>query len=263
MTQDFEYDVFLSHSSKDRAAARELAQRLKGDGLRVWLDEWAIRPGDSIPLAIERGLEGSRTLVLAMSAQAFASDWVTLERHTVLFRDPTNQQRRFIPLRLDDAEIKAALKQFAYVDWREKSEAEYARLLAACRPAAAITTPASVSESQLRPAAVLKGHTGIVFGVAVTADGRRAVSGSADRTVQVWDLEAGRLIATLNGHTDSVGGVAITADGRRAVSCSADQTVRVWDLEAGRLIATLEGHTGYVLGAAVTADGRRAVSCSH
>lgn len=63
-----------------------------------------IRPGDSIPLAIEGGLEGSRTLVLVMSAHAFASDWVTLERHTALFRDPTNQQRRFVPLRLDDAE---------------------------------------------------------------------------------------------------------------------------------------------------------------
>ena len=40
-----------------------------------------------------------------MSADAFGSDWVTLERHTALFRDPTNAQRRFIPLRLDDAEI--------------------------------------------------------------------------------------------------------------------------------------------------------------
>lgn len=39
MTQDFDYDVFLSHSSRDKGAVRELAQRLKGDGLRVWLDE--------------------------------------------------------------------------------------------------------------------------------------------------------------------------------------------------------------------------------
>jgi hypothetical protein len=34
--QQFEYDVFLSHASADKAAVRELAQRLKGDGLRVW-----------------------------------------------------------------------------------------------------------------------------------------------------------------------------------------------------------------------------------
>ncbi len=36
---------------------RELAERLRGDELRVWLDEWVIRPGDSIPLGIEQRLE--------------------------------------------------------------------------------------------------------------------------------------------------------------------------------------------------------------
>ena len=40
MTDQFEYDVFLSHANVDKPAVRELAARLKGDGLRVWLDEW-------------------------------------------------------------------------------------------------------------------------------------------------------------------------------------------------------------------------------
>lgn len=133
MPEQFEYDVFLSHASTDKPAVRKLAERLKGDGLRVWLDEWVIQPGDSIPLAIERGLESSQTLVLAMSQAAFDSEWVTLERHTALFRDPTNQHRRCIPLRLDDAEIRASLKQFAYVDWRTNDEVEYKRLLGRCR----------------------------------------------------------------------------------------------------------------------------------
>jgi len=42
MPETFEYDVFLSHASADKAAVRELAERLNGDGLRVWLDEWVI-----------------------------------------------------------------------------------------------------------------------------------------------------------------------------------------------------------------------------
>jgi hypothetical protein len=93
---EFQYDVFLSHASADKPAVRELAERLKGDGLRVWLDEWVIQPGDSIPLAVEKGLESSRTLVLIMSQAAFDSEWVTLKRHTALLRDPTNWQRRFL-----------------------------------------------------------------------------------------------------------------------------------------------------------------------
>ena len=63
----------------------------------------------SVGLIDGEGLESSRTLVLVMSQAAFDSDWVTLERHTAFFRDPTNQQRRFIPLRLCDCEIREML----------------------------------------------------------------------------------------------------------------------------------------------------------
>ena len=108
----FAFDVFLSHSSKDKAVVRDVAERLRKDGLRVWLDDWVLRPGDSIPAKIEEGLEGSRVLVLCMSAQAFGSDWAQLESGTFRFRDPLNKERRFIPLRLDKAPIKGSLAQF-------------------------------------------------------------------------------------------------------------------------------------------------------
>jgi hypothetical protein len=45
MDSEFEYDVFLSYSSKDSEIVHALAERLKQDGLRVWLDAWAIQPG--------------------------------------------------------------------------------------------------------------------------------------------------------------------------------------------------------------------------
>ncbi len=98
MSTQFDYDVFLSHSSKDKPVVRELANRLRKDGLRVWLDEWEIQPGDMIGLKIQQGLERSRTLLMVMSAAYFASEWSTLEHQTLLFRDPTNAQRRFILL---------------------------------------------------------------------------------------------------------------------------------------------------------------------
>src|SRR5207248_7676156 len=62
----------------------------------------------------------------------------------------------------------------------------------------------------------LAGHSSIVYGVAVTADGRRAVSASEDKTLKVWDLESGQELRTLAGDSASVSGVAVTADGRRA-----------------------------------------------
>jgi hypothetical protein len=92
MSETFEYDVFISHSSKDNTAARELAERLKADGPRVWLDEWEIKPGDNIPSKIEEGLEHSYFLILCMSANAFGSDWAQPESQTFRFRDPLNKQ---------------------------------------------------------------------------------------------------------------------------------------------------------------------------
>ena len=134
MNEQLSYDVFLSHSSRDKAVVRAVAERLRQDGLKVWFDEWVLKPGDSIPAKIEEGLEHSRVLVLCMSANAFGSDWAQLEAGTFRFRDPLNKERRFIPLRLDDAPIKGSLAQFLYINWRSADrEQEYARLLEACR----------------------------------------------------------------------------------------------------------------------------------
>jgi len=48
MSRTFEYDVFLSYSSKGKETVHALAERLKKDGLKVWLDAWMIQSGDSI-----------------------------------------------------------------------------------------------------------------------------------------------------------------------------------------------------------------------
>jgi WD40 repeat protein len=108
----------------------------------------------------------------------------------------------------------------------------------------------------------LGGHSGPVRGVAVTPDGKRAVSASYDKTLTVWELDTGRVLRTLEGHSSYVNGVAVTPDGKRAVSACADDTLKVWDLETGRLLRTLEGHSNWVRSVAVTPDGKRAVSAS-
>jgi WD40 repeat protein/serine/threonine protein kinase len=107
-----------------------------------------------------------------------------------------------------------------------------------------------------------QGHTDWVHAVVLTPDGRYAISGSRDHTLQVWDLETGQSVRTLEGHTDLVNAAAVTPNGNYAISGSADRTLRVWDLESGQLVRTLQGHTDRVNAVAVTPDGSRAVSAS-
>lgn len=147
----FSFDVFLSHNSQDKPRVRRLAQRLRAAGLRVWFDEGLIRPGDDIYLAVERGLEISRTLVLCMSPNAFGSDWVTLERGTALFRDPVNKDRCFIPLLLADCTLPDTLRRYKYVDFRTEDEAALQELVVACRAGVPFPPPPAPPVSKPGP----------------------------------------------------------------------------------------------------------------
>jgi small GTP-binding protein len=198
-----------------------------------------------------------------MSPAYFDSEWTTLEHHTLLFRDPTNEKRRFIPLLIEDCTLPDIIAQFACIDWRTQSDEAYVRLLTSCRGDEVETTePPAREERAVQEPMILKGHTGSVWGVAVTPDGRTVVSGSSDKTLKVWDLETGQCRATFEGHTDTVLDVAITPDGRTVVSGSDDHTLKVWDIATGQCRVTFEGHTGQVWGVAVTPDGRTVVSDS-
>ena len=75
--------------------------------------------------------------------------------------------------------------------------------------------------------------------VAFSPDGTRIVSGSADKTVRVWDAATGQPIGQpLTGHTDAVSSVAFSPDGDRIASGSDDNTVRLWDAAPANPSAT-------------------------
>ncbi|MCE9563852.1 MAG: hypothetical protein K8U57_17560, partial [Planctomycetes bacterium] len=107
---------------------------------------------------------------------------------------------------------------------------------------------------------VMTGHTDKVATVAISADGKRAISGGYDNAVIVWNLETGKEIQRLTGHKNWVFGVGISADGKRAVSGGYDNAVIVWNLETGKEIRRLTGPTQPVWSVSITPDGKRAIS---
>ncbi|CCM02480.1 uncharacterized protein FIBRA_04580 [Fibroporia radiculosa] len=124
----------------------------------------------------------------------------------------------------------------------------------------------NLSQSRTTAAAgpPLQGHIHWVRSVAISHDGQIIVSGSADKTIRVWDANTGRQLGLpLRGHTQSVRSAAISHDGQQIVSSSGDNTVRIWDVGSGRQVGSpLEGHTAWVTSVAISPDEQRIVSGS-
>ena len=110
----------------------------------------------------------------------------------------------------------------------------------------------------------MKEHSERFHSVSISADGRRAVSGSGSgyrevKKIHIWDLETGHCLRTMEWDTGHLHSVNISADGVRAVSGGSD--VQLWDLEAGQCLRTMGG-TYAIYSVSISSDGRRAVSGS-
>ncbi len=109
---------------------------------------------------------------------------------------------------------------------------------------------------------ILTGHTEGVTSLALSADGETLISGSADRTIKVWNLSTGKEVRTLTGHTQEIWSLALSADGETLVSGSYDRTIKVWKLSTGKQVRTLTGHTEGISSVALSVDGETLVSGS-
>ncbi len=116
------YDVFLSHSAKDGEFVSRLATDMTHAGLRVWLDQWNIRVGESFAEAIQQAMEESRFLLIVMSPHYFQSIWTQQEWHYALAKEIESGGVRLIPLLYQDCEIPPMLRTKQWVDFRDQTQ---------------------------------------------------------------------------------------------------------------------------------------------
>src|SRR6185503_16284698 len=100
--------------------------------------------------------------------------------------------------------------------------------------------------------------------IALHRDGCRAVSGSADGELRIWDPRASRCLRAIDAHTGRITAVAIDPEAGQILSTSWDKSLKTWDVESGDCLRTLFGHSKLfgVSERAYRSDGHRVVSRS-
>jgi hypothetical protein len=124
--------VFVSHASEDKQRfVTAFAARLRENGVDAWLDQWEMKPGDSLVDRIfEQGLKSAQAVIIVLSAVSVTKPWVREELNNAVV-SRISRGLRIIPVVIDNCEIPAALAATLWqrVDDLEHYDAAFQRIL--------------------------------------------------------------------------------------------------------------------------------------
>ena len=109
--------------------------------------------------------------------------------------------------------------------------------------------------------AQLRGHGGPVRALAISPNGKEAVSGSFDTSAIRWSLTRNVAEQVMRFHDNAVNAVVWLKDGR-IVTAGADAHIAIWTKGKQDPDTVLDGHKGPIAGLAVSADGKLLASAS-
>jgi WD40 repeat protein len=99
-----------------------------------------------------------------------------------------------------------------------------------------------------------------VLSVAFSPEGGRIVSGSADKTLRVWDAAQAGDTVRIRGHRGPILVSAFSVDGRQLATGAKDGTIIIWNTSTGLAEQTLKNRATEVLSLVFSGDGRRLAS---
>ncbi len=95
------YSCFISYSHADKNFARRIYAELQSRGIRCWLDEKDLRPGDVMIDAITDAIRLRDKVLVCCSLASLSSGWVDQELAAAIEIERRERKKTIIPLDLD------------------------------------------------------------------------------------------------------------------------------------------------------------------
>ncbi len=118
MNSSKKYNVFISHSSKDKKISDLLCNLMIKAGLTVWYDENSMLPNTSLTTDIPKYISNSEVLLVVLSKNSCDSRWVEEEYNyakELLYK----QELKIIPIVVDDCKLPGFYNNYKWIDCRE------------------------------------------------------------------------------------------------------------------------------------------------
>jgi len=122
-------DIFISHSSRDKAAAVRLAKTLNYCSIDVWLDDWELEVGQSLTDGIAQAMDDARYIAILITENYNQTVWTKTEYKKALAREQKEGRTVMLPLIVGKAEIPAFLEDKLYIDLREEYHSGIVKLV--------------------------------------------------------------------------------------------------------------------------------------
>lgn len=124
-------NVFISHSSRDKRFAEQLADDLRAVGHEPWFDAWNIQSGDHIVSELQGGLAVADYVVIVLTPAALASGWVEREWQAAYWAEIAQRNVVVLPALLRKCELPVFLREKLYADFTTRYSLGLAKILSA------------------------------------------------------------------------------------------------------------------------------------